>query len=401
MRKHKLITSLLLCWSCSALTHDFSGRVELGLTSSNSLTSWQDNGTGILRFDDTSLQLFQGFISHTSRPIKGLSTQVIANVYGDGEKHIGLTQAFAEYKPLSPNRLRYKFRAGFFYPRYSVENTSKGWLSPYTYTQSAINSWVGEEIRIAGVEFALFSNGRRFRSPWSWEINAGIFKGNDPAGTLLSWRGWSYHDRQSLHHDRVNFAPLPTIIEGIITPAWINPFEEIDGRWGGYLGVHLNYQHQTEVKYYNYDNNADPSLFNDIRIYAWDTKFHSLALKHKISPTVELLSQAMVGSTDMGPRVVYVDFYSAYLMLSYKHENHRFSVRLEASAADEDDMLPIDQNNSDTSAITLAWRYAHRNDGEFGIELHANQNEADNREQVSIATDQNDNQIRIVYSKVF
>ncbi|MEM0909564.1 MAG: hypothetical protein AAGJ37_01235 [Pseudomonadota bacterium] len=402
MSKHRLFALFLGLGCFDLFANEFSGRAEIGLTYADTLKSWQDGGTGILRFDDTSAQLFQGFVSHTSRPLAGLTTHVVANVYADGEQHIGLTQAFAEYKPLSPNKIRYKLRTGFFYPRYSVENTSEGWLSPYTYTQSAINSWVGEEIKIPGVEVALFSNGRRFRSPWSWEVNAALFKGNDPAGTLLAWRGWSYHDRQSLHHDRINFAPIPTIVNDVVTPTWIDPFDEIDGRWGGYIGLHLNHQHKTVMKYYYYDNNADPSAITDIRLYAWATKFHSLAIKHKLSPTLDLLAQAMAGSTDMGPSAVYAHFYSAYLMLSHQQDEHRFAIRIEASTVEENnDLMPNDQNDSETSAITAAWRYSGLPNGEFGIELHANRNSADNRQQLFIEPDQSDQQIRIVYAMTF
>lgn len=394
---------MLLVLNTYTKANTFSGRIELGLNTTNAITSFQESGTGILRFDEDNLQLFQGLLKHQSRPFSGITTTLVANVYTDGEKHIGLTQAFVEYKPLSPSQIKYKYRAGFFYPRYSVENTDIAWLSPYTYTQSAINSWFGEEMRIPGVEFAAFSNGRRIKSPWSWEVNAGVFKGNDPAGTLLSWRGFSYHDRQALHNDRVNFAPIPTVVDeqSIQSPAWINPFEEIDGRWGFYLGAHVNYQRNTLIKYYYYDNNGDPAALNEIRIYAWDTKFHSLAFSHNISPEIRLLSQVMLGSTDMGPRVVYAEFASAYVMLSYKQAAHRYSIRGEYSTIDEDDLMPLDQNNSNTSALTGAWRYQYSQNIELGTELHINRNKAENRVQLGVPIEQDDTQLRLVIAYQF
>ena len=398
----KLISFIIgITFSFFSLANNLTGRIELGLNITNAETSYQNSGTGILRYNDNGIKLFQGMLEYTARPYSGITTTIVANAYSDGEKRIGLTQAFVEYKPLSPNQIRFKARAGFFYPKYSVENTNSGWLSPYTYTQSAINSWVGEEMRIPGFEFAAFSNGRRTRSPWSWEVNAGLFKGNDVAGTLLSWRGFSYHDRQALHHDKVKFAPIPTVTDDIWTPAFIYPFEEIDGRWGYYVGSHLNYQRNTLFKYYYYDNNGDPSALNDIRIYAWDTKFHSLALSHNINTNLRLLSQVMIGSTNMGPWVVYVDFHSAYIMLSYKFEHHRLSIRAEHSSIDEDDWMPDDQNNSNTSAITGAWRYDYSNSIELGAELHFNKNQADNRAQLGLPTQQNDAQLRLVFAYHF
>jgi hypothetical protein len=378
-----------------------NGRIELGLNTTNATQSYQDFGSGILRFDDTRLTLFQGLLVYQARPANGLTSTIVANAYEDGEQHIGFTQAFLEYKPLSPKQIRYKYRAGFFYPRYSVENTDIAWLSPYTYTMSAINTWVGEEMRIPGLEVSAFSNGRRIKSPWSWELNAGLFKANDPAGTLIAWRGFAYHDRQSLHHDRVNFAPIPSIVDGIVSPNWIEPFEEIDGRWGYYLGAHVNYQRNTMFKYYYYDNNADSSVFNALRIYAWDTKFHSLALSHNITPSLRLLSQIMIGSTDMGPQVVYADYSSAFVMLSYKSSAHRYSLRAEYSDVSEDDLVPEDQNNFSTRALTAAWRFQYNDKVEIGAELHFNRNSAENRVQLDQVITQNDKQFKWVLAYQF
>src|SRR6185437_6111030 len=46
-------------------------------------------------------------------------------------------------------------KAGAFFPTISLENDDLGWTSPYTLTPSAINSWIGEELRTIGSEGTL------------------------------------------------------------------------------------------------------------------------------------------------------------------------------------------------------------------------------------------------------
>ena len=230
-----------LCMPLSAQT--LSGRLELALVDADELTTWQNSGSGILRPESNGLQLQQGFIRAQYDLSSSWSVDTVLNLHEDGNDHLGFTQAFLQYKPLSPSKIKFKSRIGFFYPSLSIENVAEGWLSPYTYTQSAINSWIGEELRTAGAEFSWFSNGRSRRSPWSWETNVGFYKGNDPLGSLITWRGFAMHDRQSLHSDRVNFAAIPTVVSDdfIDAPAWVDPFTEVDGRWGYYIGMHLTH----------------------------------------------------------------------------------------------------------------------------------------------------------------
>jgi hypothetical protein len=106
----------------------------------------------------------------------------------------------------------------------------------------------------------------------------------------------------------------------------------------------------------------------------------------------------MYGSTDMGPRVVTANYHSAFVMLSYHQNKHRFSGRIEYSQVEEDngDTVPVDQNNSKTHAFTGAWRYKIDNTLAVGIELHMNKNEADNRVQFTLPTQQSDIQARFV-----
>ena len=58
-----------------------------------------------------------------------------------------------------------------------------------------------------------------------------------PAGTLLFWRGWSLHDRQSRLNDELLIPPRPFTTR----PQNLSPFMETDHRPGGYAGLEWRY----------------------------------------------------------------------------------------------------------------------------------------------------------------
>ncbi len=380
-------TLLFVAFSNSVAALELSGLVQGNLIFADAEPSFVNSGTGILRYDDDGLNLSQALLEVTHDLSSSFSASATVNAYGDGDLRFGVTEAFINWKPLSANRIKTKGKVGFFYPRMSAENVDLGWLSPYTYTPSAINSWIGEEIRIAGVEASLFSPGRARRSPWSWELTGAIFGANDPAGSLLSWRGFALHDRQSLHHDRVHFAPYPSVVppSQISGPPWVEPFHEIDNRLGAYLGAHLRRAGGPDLRFYLYDNNADPLQLNSQRLYAWDTRFLSVAYAQEVLPGLTLLSQWMHGQTDMGDSLVAVDFDSAYLMMSLARGQDRFSLRYEFFEVDEADEYPRDPNNSDGRAWTLSWRRDLNNKLQIGAEYLWTRNTAENRATVGVA----------------
>lgn len=396
-RKIALLLMLAIIQSVSQAT-EISAVVQANMIQTDDLIGWQEKGTGVLRDDQSGLNLQQALIVVSQDIGSDFNFNVVGNYYQDGEQHLGLSQAQLIYKPLSQSTIKWRARAGFFYPKMSLENVDTGWLSPYTYTQSAINSWIGEELRTAGLEASLYSPGRARRSPWSWEIHAATFKGNDPLGTLISWRGFAMHDRQSLNNDRVKFAPYPTVTtrDGLWHPSWVEPFHEIDGRLGYYLGLHLDYYKKTSMRYYFYDNKANPLAVNDQRLYGWRTKFHSLALQHKLSRSTRLLGQLLTGSSLMGSRFVYIDYDAWYLMLSHKIGSHRLSARYDQFKVREDDVFPWDYNDSDGYGLTFAWRYQWTPNWQLGAEIHLNENSATNRMELNQPIKANQQQSMLV-----
>ena len=64
------------------------------------------------------------------------------------------------------------------------------------------------------------------------------FLGNDTAGTMLAWKGWSIHDRQTRFQDDLPLPPLPQIQPGALfqTQApFSEPVREVDERVGYHI----------------------------------------------------------------------------------------------------------------------------------------------------------------------
>ena len=381
MRKFISLAAILLL-STSAIA-EVKGLIRLTGVNATGPDSYQDDGTGLFRYTDSDLVLSQALLSADFDLGADFSFHGVANAYSDGEQQLGFTQAYFKYQPLMAGKTKVSAKAGFFYPALSVENTDIGWLSSHYLTNSAINSWIGEELRTAGLEITIKRPGRQRRSPWSWQFHAAGFKGNDTLGALLTWRGFALHDRQSLNNDEVNFAPFPAVVDPNIlnSPSWNQPFHEVDKRWGFYLGVQANYLRKFDVRYYYYDNNADPNVVNRERLYSWHTKFHSVAARYMIDKDLELSMQLMHGDTIMGYKLVYADYSAGFISLTKKWQDHKVSARIERFVVSEDkyDMTPEDINSSRGSAFTLNWTYAFSDNLELALEGTVNKNQVDNR----------------------
>ncbi len=286
----------------------------------------------------------------------------------------------------------------------SVENISVGWTSPFTYTFSAINSWIAEELRTIGAEWSVKRPGSQYNSPHTFTWTTAIYGFNDPVGTLLTWRGWALHNRQTPFSDRVDFANYPSVDTGIMAgqPAWVEPFREIDGNLGYYLGVRWKYLNQSDIKIYYYDNNGDGTETEPSGQYAWETEFESLAWRYRLTRKTLLLSQWMRGHTRMGiGNAAHVDYTAWYAMLSLRMRQHRFSIRYDDFKVSELDDYPADPNASDGSAWTAAWRYRIHRQLETGIEYLTLSSWNDNRSDFGWPRKETQSQVLIVFQYRF
>ena len=293
------------------------------VSASTDLTAWIEGGFSKLRWDDDGFEAFRLFGEYHGRITPTLRARVVVDYVDDASDGLGITEAAVDWRPVPQSRNQQQVRFGAFYPSFSLENGDRGWESPFTYSYSAINTWLGEEIRPIGAEWSMRRRVEGFHSNHELKTFAAGFYGNDPAGTLLYWRGWSLHDRQSRLGDELAIPPRPFSTR----PQQLEPFRETDHRPGFYGGVEWRYGQRALVQLARYDNRADPFSFSDGQ-WGWGTDFNHLAVQVSLPAELGLVVQSMDGTTDWltaalpnGTRMaisehVHDEFASSFVMLT-------------------------------------------------------------------------------------
>jgi len=145
---------LVVCWTADAAAIDFNfdGYVDVRLVVPSKERSWLDGGLGKLRYgsDQPDLRVAEA----VGQAVVKLTTdfEVISVLRLEPEQRTGLDviETYFAWRPAPAGSWQWSIKAGAFLPELSLENTDLGWTSPYTITPSAINSWIGEELRTIG-----------------------------------------------------------------------------------------------------------------------------------------------------------------------------------------------------------------------------------------------------------
>ena len=275
--------------------HQWQVEIDAGYVAADSdLGPWTEGGLGKLRYAESN----DGFISarlfaqYRGRISPTLTATVIGDYLDDASSGVDLSEAFIDWRPIPKSSNQQQVRFGAFYPPLSLENTELGWHSPFTYSYSAINTWLGEEIRPIGAEWSLRRRLGFAGSPHELRAFAGAFYGNDPAGTLLcSGAGGRcmIARRASATDCRCRRSPPgtgPATIVGY-TPQSVEPFEEIDHEPGAYVGAEWRYAKRVLVQVARYDNRADPYSFADGQ-WGWGTAFTHVGVQASLPGQIGL-----------------------------------------------------------------------------------------------------------------
>jgi hypothetical protein len=366
-----------------AAEHQVAGLVDLRLIGSDAHRVWLEGGLDKSRFGDGDEPLVLGgvLLDYTGRFTPGFAARVTLAGYDGTDEPIDVLEAYAELRPVPRSASRWRARLGWFYPPVSLESSGTAWTSPYTLSFSAINTWIGEEIRSQGAEVEWTRMGRFRGSPHDLSAVAGVVRQNDPAGALISWRGWALHDRQTGLIERLPLADLPAFRpQGSFPPqeAFEEPFRELDGRVGWYAGAGWDGHDKWRLRALHYDNRGDPGVVEGGQ-WAWLTRFDHVGLHLRPLRRFDVVAQALEGDTRMdgftGP-LVDVEFRSAFVLGSHTWRRHRISLRYDTFEVDDRDATPDDPNGESGQAWTAAYfftpqpiRQPSRGRLELGAEL--------------------------------
>ncbi|MTV36205.1 hypothetical protein [Duganella radicis] len=361
----KLPTPILLALAVNAVNAgaaEWRGLLDIRAVDSDAGRSFLDSGLAKTRYDENSPRLSIG--QAVLRGDADLSDSISGTLeLSADQQHRGVVdvrEAFLTWSPVPDGAWKTRVRAGFFFAPTSVEidYDSVGWVPKHTISSSAINSWIGEELRTNGVEWSARRLGRYSGAPYDVGVLAAVYTGNDPTGTLLAWRGWSISDRIAGRFESAKLADLPVYRppSGILLKQWreIHPFREIDGKLGYYVGANMNFGTRLELAALHYDNLTDPRVVKDGQ-YGWRTRFDHISAVWRPYGQWELAMQSMRGDTLMGWNGVGLDFQSWFALASHPLGPGTAALRYDRFSTSEHDILPSDPNNETGYGVALAY----------------------------------------------
>ena len=308
--------------------------------------SWTQNGFGIFDVGSPvagtrrteSLELAQLGFDFTPASwllvhADGLARREPSGTVG---KRAGLVQAFAD---LQTEHLR--FRAGAFWLPTSRENVDPMWNSRYTITYSALNTWIGQEVRPVGADLQFSPN---------FYIIAGAtaFRGLDTAGTSLAARGFTLGNRLSVYNEEIAVPP----------PADVTRAIRYEGsRIGLSERLRLQLPERAMIQFTHVDNRTSiyPSRPPDV---PWHTRFNIIGgeLGSTTSPAT-LAAEWMYGRTAVAftHGTFDMDFDTFYVLASRKSGRERFTTRYERFTTHAHERFPGDFSRQNGHATTFAW----------------------------------------------
>jgi hypothetical protein len=268
---------------------------------------------------------------------------------GTGGRRAGIVQAYADV-----SNEHWRLRAGMFWLPTSRENIDPLWTSRYTITYSALNSWIGQEVRPIGADL-------QWTPSFYVVAGATVFRGNDTMGTVLAGRGWSFGDRITVYDETLR-VPLGEVTKPVA--------RDLDDR-NGYAGrLRLQLPERAMIQFTHIDNKAElvPLLRGQ---EPWQTRFDMVSATAGMNGPTTLSAEYAWGWTAVGfPGGSYtMNFETGYVLLSHKRGAERWTARVERFTTHSRDFEPDDTAREHGHAATLAWFHDSTPHLRLGLEL--------------------------------
>lgn len=297
--------------------------MALPAMASDGWDSLQWNGFALLRpetaangapLDDHSLSAqIQAGIDWRPSVAFGAHLHLLARNVSDGAQRgrVGVVEAFLEQNQSVGNDRLHLMEGAFFLPT-SRENVDSLWENPYTITSSALNSWLGEELRPLGVDL---SWRHPLQSAGALTMGGTVFRGNDTFGALVIDRGWALRDDWAVLGEHIP----------VTSTAVTSVSAETDHRlsWAG-RGKWSNDDGSLQVTHI--DNRSEAERYGDLA--GWATRFNIIGGNYTWRDWTAV-AESGIGTTAIegsrGRRSF--DLRTSYLLLSRKIATFRASVR--------------------------------------------------------------------------
>lgn len=282
--------------------------------------------------DDSFSAQVQAGIDWRPSVLFGAHVHLLARNESDGSRRgrIGVVEAFLEQNFRTGGGDRIHLMEGAFFLPTSRENVDSLWETPYTITPSALNSWMGEELRPVGVDA---SYAHRTEKAGTFTGGATVFTGNDTFGALPIDRGWALRD-----HWIVLGEHIP-----VTANFYTSASAETDHRLGWSARAKWNNDHGA-LQLTRIDNRADARRYGEL--FNWATRFNIIGGDYTWNRWTAA-AEAGWGTTAIQPaptRRFSFPIRAGYVLLSRQIASFRASVR-----ADE-----YEHGATDGHAVTAA-----------------------------------------------
>lgn len=300
------------------------GLLDVRVVRGGNAPSWTDSGPGKTRYGGkstdsgfervTRLTLSQLVIEAGATLPWNMRAQAQVNLQPDlaDDDAPWLIEAWLR-KEWGQDENGWGLQAGLMGVPFSLEHVGPAWSSGYTISASALDSWLWEEISLAGTE-----------GEW-WHVTPGGLRmgvlvgagfGPDQLGRLLALRGWAMGDGLSGFNSDL---PLPS---GVRTDI----FDERDDRPAAYTWLSLgDAGERVSVRLGFLDNFGDQDATG-----VWNTHLATAGAIFHPHPRIDLLVQYLRGEARVRDTTNDSSVRAYYALLSHHEGRHRFTLRYDS-----------------------------------------------------------------------
>ncbi len=346
------------------LPADLTAVIDFRIVLTDGERAWTDGGFGRSRFggggegvDVDAIPANAQLVWHG--PVAWNLDGTVAVAAQEGQDQpVDLIEAYLAWRPVPRSAARFSARAGMFWPAISLEHEGPAWSVADMITPSAINSWIGEEVKVAGIEGTVSHplGGGRIGA------TLGLFGFNDTAGALLGFRGWALHDQKTGAFSRQTLPPLNAFMQSA-QPPWTTPTLEADNRPGFYGRLAWRMAAPVTLEAFYYSNRGDPEAVTPDLQWGWDTRFLNLGVRIDLGERTRILAQLLTGTTEMGFEEngrawVETRFRAAYLRVTREVGRAALSGRLDLFDTRQtgSQVGPEDSEEGWSLTAAFAWR---------------------------------------------